>query len=762
MGRSFHASSLGAKRALKALDAKGWTKKYLSDCTQCSRPTLHKFFKGESVDKEIFQNICSALELEWKEIAELPAYTEDTVDTVDSLVETVRQKIHDDIEYLCGAIRVLEMTHPVKLEAIYTTVNIQEEYKDFELKRFTHQRLPALQLVDMHSRLMLLGKPGSGKTTFLKRLATLCNEGRYQSQYVPTFITIKHWAEEKGKPDLLNYITQQWKCDISCKTETVSTIVSQGRALILMDGLDEVRSEDRSRVLQEIRDFAITFRSCQLVITCRTAAQEYTFEQFTEVEIADFDNGQIADFAHKWFAVEKRSNRADNFLQKLIENPRIMELANNPLLLTLLCLVFNEANDFPLRRSDLYEEGCSVLLKRWDAKRNIERDQVYRTLSHSRKRKLLSYIAFQTFANDEDVYRKKTIEKHIENYMRTLSGASEDSEALQLDSEAILKSIVAQHGLLTPRLCGMYSFSHLTFQEFLTAQKIVDSSTDLEKSLQELVSHITQKRWREVFLLTAEMLDSADMLIWLMKTQIDSILSKYKKIQEFLIHLNEKEVSVETPYNSTAVRAFYFALAFPLGQALYRDFELMHSLDKGLYERLNQARDLDRNYALTSDLACFIRIDGNIEYNSDHISDFILEFDLIRTLDRAHTLDCDSSRTAVLTRDLDVLIRDSELELQESLQRLKEQLPVSTNNQDLKLWWRTNGSAWANGLRSLIKENRGIGYNWQFSDEETEKLQQYYDATRLLVDCLNSNSYITQSVGEEVKSSLLLPNEERN
>jgi len=132
------------------------------------------------------------------------------------------------------------------------------------------------------------------------------------------------------------------------------------------------------------------------VVTCRIAAKEYIFEQFTEVEFADFEDKQIAEFATKWFQA-KDPNKAQHFIQKLQENKRVKELATNPLLLTLLCLLFGESTDFPSNRSELYQEGVNVLLKKWDGTRNIDRDQVYKKLSYERKEDLLSMIALTTF-----------------------------------------------------------------------------------------------------------------------------------------------------------------------------------------------------------------------------------------------------------------------------------------------------------------------------------------------------------------------------
>ena len=80
---------------------------------------------------------------------------------------------------------------------------------------------------------------------------------------------------------------------------------------------------------------------------------------------------------------------------------------------------------------------------------------------------------------------------------------------MQLDSEAVLKSIEAQHGLLVERARGIYSFSHLTFQEYFAARKVFISCNPYsmeDKILNSLASRITEKRWREVFFLVVGLL----------------------------------------------------------------------------------------------------------------------------------------------------------------------------------------------------------------------------------------------------------------
>jgi predicted NACHT family NTPase len=256
--------------------------------------------------------------------------------------------------------------------------------------------VPGLEAVSQHSKLMVLGKPGAGKTTFLKYLAMQCIEGLFQPDRVPIFITLKDFAEARDESNLLSYMNY-----------TIETsILEAGRALILIDGLDEVRAADTSQVLRQIREFSEEFHTNQFVITCRIAAKDYTFEQFTEVEVADFDQAQIKSFAQNWFR-SSNPKKAKRFVQKLEENKPIQELASSPLLLTLLCLIFDKTADFPANRSEFYKEGLDLLLKKWDDKRDNERDQIYRNLSVQRKEDLLSQIALTTFSQNDYFLKQK-------------------------------------------------------------------------------------------------------------------------------------------------------------------------------------------------------------------------------------------------------------------------------------------------------------------------------------------------------------------
>jgi predicted NACHT family NTPase len=625
---------------------------------------------------------------------------------------------------------------------------VSDNFDRFRLPGIIRERVPGVEAVEHYPKLMVLGKPGSGKTTFLKYLAIQCSFGNFLGNLVPIFITLRDLAEAKiAQLSCLAFIVRLLS-NSGLTENQITELIKQGKALILFDGLDEIREEDANQAIMQIREFSDQYHTNRFVITCRIAAREYTFEKFTEVEVADFNNKQIKTFTEKWFQL-KDLDLAKRFMQQLQSNPPIEELATNPLLLTLLCLEFEDSGDFPTDRAELYKRGIATLLIKWDAKRGIERsdacgaayaEQVYKKLSVQRKQDLLSQIALTTFERKDYFFRQRDVEQYIADYIRNLPDAQTDPEALQLDSEAVLKSIEAQHGLLVERARGIYSFSHLTFQEYFTARKIVTSSDPqaLEKALQCLVSHITEKSWREVFLLAVGMLQPADYLLRLMKQQVDALVATDEKLQQFLMWVSEKSSAVEVPYKPAAVRAFYFNLERDhhpwRDPACYRKSDIISLLDRRLYLllQLGYVPTLDIGLDELLALAC----------------DRALKLDLAPSLyafKGAFFLACD--RALALER-----------ELSQDLQELKQELPdLDRNERKFWQWWEGNSRAWTARLRAMIINYRNIGHDWQFSDQHKERLRQYYYANQLLVECLNSDCYVSREVRSHIEDTLLLP-----
>ncbi|MBW4541594.1 MAG: NACHT domain-containing NTPase [Myxacorys chilensis ATA2-1-KO14] len=804
MARSLRASITGIKTAEAIFKRRGWTQEYLAGMCRCTRQVVGNFFARRAVKSDIFQAICAELGLEWGEIAEADEgmQTKNRPSSLNELVATIREIIRDRIQKQYGTMRVLDMSQPIDLDNIYTNVNVLEkitarrrlemsellelnnissqDVERFSLSNVVEECIPGIEAIEKYERLLILGKPGAGKTTFLKHLAIQCISGNWYVDRIPAFITLKDFAEEPGQPSVLQYLQQLLSgyglaSNLTVKTglmqsllawneTSVEQLLKGGRLLVLLDGLDEVKTSDAGRTLRQIRDFADQFNQSQIVMTCRIAAREYTFDQFTEVEVADFNDNQIASFSQKWFHAKDDFVKAERFTEKLKENSRIQELATNPLLLTLLCITFEESGNFPQNRSELYKEGLDILLKKWDIKRNIEREQVYKQLSLQRKEDLLSHIAFSTFEKGDYFFKQKAVEHQIGNYIRNLPSANTTPDDLQLDSEAVLKSIEAQHGLLVERAWKIYSFSHLTFHEFFTARAVA-LSRQPQQVFQQLIHHLLEKRWREVFLLTVGLLTEADELLQMMKSAVDQIVAKDDELQEFLGWINRRSNSIKASYKPAAIRAFYLDRALnrdrsrDLEPAL--DFALDHTFD------LSDIRNHDREYIDNLDRA--LKFYEKLDQEFASLSSYVLKvYDGFSCdLDDAPDIGFFLKRKPSLLYYYFFRAPDLNLELLQELQQLRNEIPSiddwDNKDSNSRQWWQDKGKIWIEKLRALMIQYRKLRHGWQFTEAQKQQLHQYYDANRFLVVCLDSDCYISREVREQIEATLLLPiSAERN
>jgi predicted NACHT family NTPase len=439
----------------------------------------------------------------------------------------------ENLDRRYGDIKILGMAEPVKLRKIYVRVNILqkvqaqrrvdleelEQFFDRERRslRQTITTKDGIKVVDELEKFVVLGKPGAGKSTFLKYVAIqhAVADNRLKKTRLPIFVTLKRLSD--SQKSLLDFIVGEFDvCNFPDAKPFVEKILHTGGCVVLLDGLDEVSAERETAIIREVQDFADKYHHNQFILSCRVAAYGAPFEKFTDVEMADFNDVQIREFINQWFGEQKE--KAEACRKDLNAEPATKELASVPLLLTLLCIAFDASMRFPKNRAELYNDAIKALLQQWDASRSIKRAEIYKGLSLKHKETLLSRI-------EEGKYflPQRTLEDHIARFIGNLPEVKPEDAAP--DSAVVLKMIEAQHGLFTERARNIYSFSHLTVQEYFTARYIVDNVA--QGALTKLAeNHLTDDRWREVFLLTAGLLPQADDLIHAMKRRTDALLNR--------------------------------------------------------------------------------------------------------------------------------------------------------------------------------------------------------------------------------------------
>ncbi|MEH1844367.1 MAG: NACHT domain-containing protein [Nostoc sp.] len=474
-----------------------------------------------------------------------------------------------------GILKVLGMREPVKLESVYTAVqflgddairslesieNLEEVYRQAKSRGFqSHdgKKQAGIKVANDKQYLMVLGGPGAGKSTFVRKMgleALKGKKGNFKHACIPVFIELKRFAS--SNINIETFIAEEFRtCDFPSPDKFTAKALEEGKLLILLDGLDEVPTKNLTEAISQIQNFVDKYDQNRFIASCRTAAYRSGFRRFSDVSMADFDDAQIQQFISNWFHCEpdkqaKTGEKCWELLQKP-EHEAAKELAHTPLLLTFLCLVYDRSQSFPNNRSVLYKKALRILLEEWASEKRILRDEIYQGLHTELEEILLSEIAYTGFESDRLFFSQRDIVGQIKTFL-----ASNLNAPQHLDGESVLDAIAVQQGILVERAEDVFSFSHLTLQEYLTAQYIDD-----HRQVEKLVTkHLTDERWKEVFLLVAGLMrGGADDLLLLMEKEAQKYINT-PKLQALLNWAEQVTAGAPGNFKPVGKRAFMITI----------------------------------------------------------------------------------------------------------------------------------------------------------------------------------------------------------
>jgi len=443
--------------------------------------------------------------------------------------------------------------------------------------RTEQERLSVLAQADRHKRLVLLGAPGSGKSTFVSFLCVcLAGEALRRPEANVALLTeplpqeerrMPGEAEEKPKP-------QPWRHGAllpfrlvlrdfavrgglpasgqdACAQHLWDFIAAELRAaalddyaphlrqewlaqggLLLLDGLDEVPEAENRRVQikQAVEDFAAAFKKCRILVTSRTYAyqqQDWRLDGFDEAVIAPLSRGQMQRFVERWYAhiaplrglnAKDAEGRATLLKQAILSSDRLLALAESPLLLTLMASLHAwRGGSLPQRREQLYAEAVDLLLDWWESAKLLRGANgkalmpqpslsEWLQVDRDRVRELLNELAYEAHAGQAELEGTADVPKD-----RLVGRLMELKKNPDVRPERLVEYLSERAGLLLPRGVGVYTFAHRTFQEYLAACYLTQTSHGYPDAMARLARE-RPERWREVALLAAA--HGGDLGLW--------------------------------------------------------------------------------------------------------------------------------------------------------------------------------------------------------------------------------------------------------
>ena len=400
--------------------------------------------------------------------------------------------------------------------------------------------------IGLWPRVVLLGAPGSGKSTFLRyvaqRMATSMLAGGKQSAVaglglppaVPIYIELRKFFNSNGgipihgrvgEQELWDFIEDQLKPGATDLSQQLRELMSEGRGILLLDGIDEIPVPEgadslrrrRAQMAALSKELTVLYPDCHIVLTGRDyALSGWDLPGFHKAHISPLRRADVKSLVsnlarERGLSGETLHKEVDSLVRAL-DNVSVA-LRDYPLFVSLMAALYwtQHRNSLPASRSQLYRESVDLLLERWTASESDGEPTLLDQLGCSKEQleQRLRRIAYQT--------HRRSVDR---------PGSAADIEFAVLvtelfrlgpgvDPHKVLAYLAEYAGILVAQEPEKFNFAHRGFQEYLTAAWIKERLDADEEGVEAIALELqrdiieTPLAWREPLLLLGEMLSGA-------------------------------------------------------------------------------------------------------------------------------------------------------------------------------------------------------------------------------------------------------------
>jgi len=413
----------------------------------------------------------------------------------------------------------------------------EDRIRELERKPDDDRRVSAQGMINDHPRLVLLGDPGSGKTTLVNYVAHVLAKAGIEGEawlerlkgkgdwahgvLAPVRVILREFAENlapdaaTGKAELVTGFLEHHfhSLGVAAFWDHLREHLAEPESpvLFIFDGLDEVPPYLRGPVVGSIDAFSGRYRNHRFLVTCRIHAyigQPYTLDGFRRVILSPFSRKQIEQFVSAWYDQLRTRNLMDSKeaeekardLLRAASREDLRGMAERPLLMTVMAILHSYRGQLPEDRIDLYAQVVDLLMHRWKGgvggEKGVLEEIDLPGLRMDHLETALFGVAFQAhegLGEDQDV--ADIPEPTLLYHLKTTFGDQYDK------AKRFVDFIRERAGLLIRHKTDAYRFPHRTFQEFMAARHLVGRDNYPGEAAALVESE--PDRWREVFVLAA-------------------------------------------------------------------------------------------------------------------------------------------------------------------------------------------------------------------------------------------------------------------
>ncbi|MEU3952250.1 NACHT domain-containing protein [Streptomyces achromogenes] len=363
------------------------------------------------------------------------------------------------------------------------------------------------------TRVLVRGEAGSGKTTLLRWLAITAARGAFTGELAdwngltPVFVKLREYSgRELPRPEAMLDSVAGQITGVMPKA-WVERQLADGKALLLIDGVDELLDGERRGVRDWLRGLLTAYGSVRVVVTSRPAAARADWlrhERFASLHLDRMTPPDLAAFVRQWHqavreldddlpcAADELPHYEQSLLTSLKDRPHLQSLAGTPLLAAMLCAMhLDRGSRLPRDRMELYRDALHTLVHERDADRNVP-SAVDGRLSLNDKLVLLRDLAWRLSDNNRSEIGLEQAAVHVGRKLRGMRHLDEQ------DGARVLQQLRDRAGILRSPAEGRVDFVHRTFQEYLAAEEAAE-----EDRVGNLVERAHLDLWRETIIMTA-------------------------------------------------------------------------------------------------------------------------------------------------------------------------------------------------------------------------------------------------------------------
>ncbi|MGW2285960.1 NACHT domain-containing protein [Streptomyces phaeochromogenes] len=360
--------------------------------------------------------------------------------------------------------------------------------------------LPADEALAEQDLVLLRGVAGSGKTTLVQWLAVTAARGE-RGDRIPFVLPLRTLVRRPdGLPAPAGFLAAvRVPFHDAAPDAWPDRVLTAGRGLLLVDGIDEIPESDRERTRRWLRDLIDAYPGNQWLVTSRPSAVREDWlaaDGFTELALSPMSPEDVTAFVERWHRAarigapdtERLAAYETSLLDAVRTKPDLGRLATNPLMCGLICALHRDRRGYlPHGRQELYDAALSMLLSRRDQERDMLPHDGIR-LTELPQIQLLQRLAYWLIRNNQAEMDRERAELLIADALPSLPAA-----ASQGDATAIHRHLLVRSGLLREPTLGTVEFVHRTFQDYLGAKAAVE---DGDFGL--LVRNAADSQWSDV------------------------------------------------------------------------------------------------------------------------------------------------------------------------------------------------------------------------------------------------------------------------